>query len=88
MLTITLSGPRETRAQARDALLAAGFTQAPEHHRHGLQGEVGTFLSVEGEDINLANSTGEPFGWRLRMHEKVVGTATPLTMLGSRGGQG
>lgn len=87
MYTITLSGPAEKRALAREALLAAGFTQAPEHFRHGLHGDAGTFVSVEGEDINLANSVVERFGWQLRKHEKVAGSAMPVTSL-EAGGQG
>lgn len=73
MLTITLSGPEAAEQEARVALAGAGFTVLDYYH-HNLGVEVGTaFVSVRGEDINLANDCVGPFGWRLRMHEQAIG---------------
>lgn len=67
-LTITLSGPTESVQGASDALAASDFTVLDDYD-HGLPPEPDTaFVSINGEDMNLANDIGRPFGYRLRQH--------------------
>lgn len=71
MLTIVLSGPGATRPQARTALAAHGFHVQDTHHNHGLdapEGEAHQFITLEGDDIDIAHRCVEPLGWRLRSH--------------------
>lgn len=76
-MTIILSGPAATAAQAQNALVRAGFPL--------LDGEAGTdphglpptvtggdpaepqaFAAVTGSDVNAAGAAVAPYGWVLR----------------------
>jgi hypothetical protein len=67
--TIVLAGPVAEVEQAREALAAAGFVRG-ERKLHGFpDAEPGqAFVTVEGDDIDLACSAVEPLQWGLRWH--------------------
>ena len=82
MLTIVLSGPASRLKAAQKALKTAGFQialdplGAPSDHRWGFadnvdgtKGKVPTqFLTVHGENHDLANEVAGKCGWQLRAH--------------------
>lgn len=74
MLTIALSGPASTRAQAEVALEDARIPiyptdhWAPMHWPTKFPGETDEWITVEHDDVDHIARTVEPAGWRLRLH--------------------
>lgn len=84
-LTILLSGPRSSESQARTALAARGFAVHGTDHDYGLSPhpageeivEPQAFVTVDGDDVNLALGTVSPLGWHLRLHHESVPEPQP-----------
>ena len=75
-LTILVSGPKATVAQARNVLGVAGFRVLDTDRDHGYPAtvtgkkirEAQAFVTVEGDDVDRAHEVVTPLHWRLRAH--------------------
>lgn len=86
MLTIALSGPADTRAQAEVALEDARIPVYPsDHHapmdwRSKFPDDTDEWITVEHDNPGHVASVVEPAGWRLRMHYEVPARPEPSAM--------
>ncbi len=87
MYTMILSGPAQAEGQVREALNQnrAGLVVHEQTVGHGLPEAVDgsadpnvSFVSVEGEDIDVAYEAAVVAGWGLRAHYHTPTAASPL----------
>jgi hypothetical protein len=80
-LTITLSGPRTSEQQARNALVAEQFDMSPPDHDYGLPAvsdqQAEAFITVIGDDVDKAWDAVRALGWQLRIHHETPEPARP-----------
>ena len=80
-LHITLSGPKASEQQARNALVAERFDVHAKGHDYGLpalsEGQAEAFVNVTGDDVDKAQACVSALGWRLRLHHETPDPEKP-----------